>query len=114
MTPSENLNFQRILQFENEVLHVQTYYELQVNQLVDVEAQVKEYKHDIEEEMLAYEEKKRLEMQFIISDDLHILSLLHGRYEKLLRKCKKIKRKWRRILQQQVKKKTNISYNQII
>ena len=105
MTPSENLNFQRILQFENEVLHVQTYYELQVNQLVVVEAQVKEYKHDIEEEMLAYEEKKRLEMQFIISDDLHILSLLHGRYEKLLRKCKKIKRKWSRILKQRVKKK---------
>ena len=105
MTPTKEFNLEIIQNLEQNVLEITTEQEFQWQQLENVKGQIRENRDKIEIEMLCYNEKLRLEMEFNISEDLHFLSLLLDRYETLLKKCKRTKRIWRRMLQQQVRQK---------
>ena len=105
MTPTEEFNLEIVHNLEQSVLEITTEQEFQWQQLENVKGQIRENRDKIEIELLCYNEKLRLEMEFQISKDLHFLSLLLDRYETMLKKCKKTKRIWRRRLQQQVRQK---------
>ena len=92
MTPTKEFNLEIIQNLEQNVLEITTEQEFQWQQLENVKGQIRENRDKIEIEMLCYNEKLRLEMEFNISEDLHFLSLLLDRYETLLKKCKRTKR----------------------
>ena len=105
MTPTERANLQIIQNLEQNVQTITTEHEFQMQLLVAIIGEISENMNKVEMEMLTYNEKLRLDLERTISDEIHFLHLLHGRYETLLRKCKKTKRKWRQFLQHQVNKR---------
>ena len=105
MTPTEKANLEIIQNLEQNVQIITTEHEFQVQLLSATIREISENMDKVEVEMLTYNEKLRLDLERTISDEIHFLHLLHGRYETLLRKCKRTRRKWKQTLLQQVNKR---------